>query len=359
MAELYQEIKSLLKGIGNLIIILDKNCKYYADNASLPVNQEETQACMEYISDNITDYEKIKNIYYFIKGEWSYFLSVSKFECRNENFVIIKCTWKDKIIETDLFNSIITFYNGYQGIIRQSIFSLCNTASVINNVLREHDCLKEVKYLNNQVKECYKMLKAITYMNEIRQYTYLLMDKKVINLTQTIDTFQKKFKKIIGNDSVDIKIDENVNYYINSDEERLRFLLLNCVNILFSNDKKFTKIFIHIYSVEENVYIIIKSEKDEDYDKYMFVKENEYKIGNNNNEDNMGKLLAKMYCDTFGGKVYFKDGKEKTIGLCLPLCEKAMDELSFSSSHSEYSLDRFSIYYQMTSEIVTPNFFDE
>lgn len=285
----------------------------------------------------------------------------------NQRFTVIELISTDMIFDTLKIPSIMNFYTNFDATIRQAVFGISSSASNIYDILEATESYNEVGIVNMQMRDCYKILKAIMNPNETLKYIYNVMDIKVCNLSKFMAEVQSTIDKILIEKRTCIIIEAEEDLYINVDEDRFTYILVNTILHIISHTEGVPFIKVIAKKVAGDILVSISNgdyNRDiisEDF--YSYAQVNSNMLINNPYVSSAPDLyLIKLFCNRFDGKLYVVSGNpgENAVGIRLPSASEE-DILScqqeLKSESAKYNLNKFSPFHIGLANVYNYDFF--
>lgn len=242
--------------------------------------------------------------------------------------------------------------------VRESVSSICTQGRKLFEILEDTENYDDIRSLNIQMGNCYKLLKKELFAGEVLKYIYPDIDEKVVDLTAFLQESLRIHQSILGKNRDEIEIVCEPNLKISCDRERLNMALLNGeLFVIAHRDRRFR---IDAKRLGNEILIGISNEAPtaEPGGEGIFSKVYEYHCGGRAESEGLSLYILKLFCNRFGGKLYihYSKGGGVTLGIRLP----ASDDIPEPVLHSErklYHEDKFSPVHIALGDIYEYPFF--
>lgn len=276
---------------------------------------------------------------------------------------IIETVSENTVLDLIKIKPVMDYYSNIEAKIRQSVFGISNAAGLLYETLEATESYNEIEMVNLQMRDCYRILKAIKDVNEISKYVYGVSNRKIFNVSLTLEEAKRNFDSILGSKKSCIRMEIEQDLFVDADEERFINCLLEIMLHVIKNSEGIPSIRIIAKKVAGDVLIAVTGgncEIAEISEKYCaFGGRGDYPSG----YFSLDLYLIKLFCQTFDAKLYVVSGEgmENTIGLRMHgihknQAEKISTELKTESK--DYSENKFSPYHINFADVYNYNFFD-
>lgn len=242
--------------------------------------------------------------------------------------------------------------------VRQSVSSICTQGRKLFEILEDTENYDEIRSLNIQMGNCYKLLKKELFAGEILKYIYPDIDEKIVDLSAFLGESLRLHQSILGQKKDEIEITCEPDLKISCDRERLNMALLNGeLFVIAHRDRRFR---IDARRTGNDILIVISNEAPvaELRSEEIFSKVYEYHSGGRAESEGLSLYILKLFCNRFGGKLYihYSNGGGVTLGIRLPASDD-IPELELSSDQRIYREDKFSPVHIALGDIYEYPFF--
>ena len=295
-----------------------------------------------------------------------YSYNVILYRHTEQTLFIIEMNHQDTVMEALRNPTVIRYLSDVDAGIRQAVFSISGSASNLFDVLEATESYNEIGLVNTQMRECYKILKAIQLPNEILKYVYDVMDTKVIELSGFLDGIQETFLRILQDRRACLSVEFEKELFVRADEERLRYMLLDMILYIIKHSQGCPCAVVSAKRVAKDILISVTPGD------YIPEVSAPWMPAYSQGAGRMGAAFAdtqdtdlyiiRKFCDRFDAKMYVVSGKDggTAIGVRLPFAEKYEDPPGghLQSGLGKYQADKFSPFHIGLADIYNFNFFD-
>ncbi len=276
---------------------------------------------------------------------------------------IIETVSENTVLDLVKIKPVMDYYSNIEAKIRQSVFGISNAAGLLYETLEATESYNEIEMVNLQMRDCYRILKAIKDVNEISKYVYGLSNKRLLNLSLVLEEAKRNFESILGAKKSCIRIEIEQDLFVEADEERFVNCLLEMMLHVIKNSEGIPSISVVAKKVAKDVLVAVTGGRCEFADipeKYCaYGGKGEF----NGNSLSLDLYLIRLFCQTFDAKLYVVSGEgmENTMGLRMHGVSKSKAEKNsneFKTEGKDYREDKFSPYHINFADIYNYNFFD-
>lgn len=239
---------------------------------------------------------------------------------------------------------------------RQQVFGIINLSTSIATTLEGKEMYDEITKLNNQVKNCYLMLRTLMNLTEFTRYS----DGSYTNQLVDISTFTKDIVStcnfLIRSTGKQIEYDPPTEkFYVSVDPDRLAVAFLNLLSNALTFTREKAQISVYIDKVGDDITLMVS---DDGYgiptgklDK-VYMPFYSYKTSVEGAESvGLGLSVVRAFADASGAKIIMlsKENEGTKVTLKFPHADEENTPLYLESKTSEYMSNRFSPIYLIMS----------
>lgn len=323
--------------------------KSIREHISFPLEHDHTQQLITKARMNNVNYS-VNILPLFSNGEISGY-HISFFTLKDIHSLHINDDYSNSVFED-------------QANIRTQVSSIYSSAVVLHDCLEKNELYDEIKYLNQQVDSCCKILAASQNNNELAKYYLGIFNIVRIDIgkfTKNILTFVSGY---VRQDNVSLECIADDNIFVNVDVERYVVMLFNLiVNGIAYNleEKKIISISVKQQGNNAIISVVDNGSGMSAYQKSK-VLNTDVLYDNQLSSDQKsgyGFYTIKEFCKAFNGSLILssKENCGTTVSIRLPVCDSEGITEYAQSKTSDYLSNRFSPVYIALSKIIQIKFF--
>ncbi|MEG0614858.1 MAG: hypothetical protein RR540_03805 [Oscillospiraceae bacterium] len=249
------------------------------------------------------------------------------------------------------------FYSTLNAQLRQSIFGIVNSASVLVETLDAEECYNEIQYLNILMGNCYRILDCTVLSSETIHYIEGVSNA-TFNLSDYFHNFEEIFQQVYPRSKSDLEFYVEDNLFINAEEERLTYAIVNAIAFLCKKNPKNPAVSVDVKNVAGEILIHVHAKTNFAETKEHILSQ-VFTYGNEEINENLSLYILKRFTDEYGGKLYLRRGSngDCSIGIRLPLSKDKKTSTDFKSKMDSYGDNRFSPIHIGFAEIFNIEYF--
>ncbi len=276
---------------------------------------------------------------------------------------IIRLVTAKEIVDQQLNKDLATSKADYHSSLRQYVSNIIGLSSCLSQSLEAAEMYDELRYLNRQVNNCYKILALNINKVEISKYSYGLIDQKKIELKSFIGDICYIINTILKSNNIKLNFTCSTSDLIVCDPDRLINMLLclinNAIRYNISEQKEIN------ISVKKSGFSVILSVTDNGVGMSNKLISTLFKNNERLSKDQiktslgMGYYIVNYFCKVFGATLMINSKENFGTTVSVKFCsdENSSFPLYLESKTADYLTNRFSNIYISLSTVTPISFF--
>lgn len=261
---------------------------------------------------------------------------LTRTELSGETAYLIEIQSRDEILDLVSLPAVKDFIYNSSARIREAVFGICGQSKNIYTALEEAGDYEEIKSLNLQMGECYRILKSGFIPSELLKYAEDIMDEAPVLLEDVFRESKRLHAEILGRNSgfVEIECEKGLTVFC----DRKRLIQAALFSELYILEKGIKRISVCVERIGGSAVVTFSGKSGEAPAlEQLFSPVPEFKSGY--------LYILQLFCKRFKGELFFGGGELAAVGIRLPLYDGAGEESVLMSSQAEYGEDRFTPYH--------------